>query len=236
MNLLAAGIRLDLRLQWRHGFYYAAAFSVLLWEAVVILLPETLLAPAMPYLIFGDLAIIGFFFIVGAVFFERGERTLFANLTTPMRFGHYLGAKLVTLTGLSVVLSLFIVLSGVRFDFAVLPLLAATVMCALLFLLAGFISATPFTSISDWFIPSTVVIGVLNLPLLDYSGLWHYPVLYLLPTQGSLLMFGSAFDQMPLAAWQWWYAIGYQLIWIAALSWVAKRAFRRFIAGGEGAA
>ncbi|CAM3425161.1 fluoroquinolone transporter permease [Stackebrandtia soli] len=236
MNALIAAVRLDLLLQWRYGFFYAAIFSVLLWEAAIVVLPDGLLGPAMPYLIFGDLAIVGFFFIVGAVFFERGERTLFANLVTPMRFGHYLGAKLATLTGLSIVLSLVIVLSGVGFDFSVPVLLGAVVMCALIFLLAGFISATPFTSISDWFIPSTVVIAVLNIPLIDYSGLWQHPLMYLVPTHGSLLMLGAAFDQVTLDPWQWWYAIGYQLASIAALSWVARRAFERFIVNREGTA
>ncbi|GAA4920075.1 fluoroquinolone transport system permease protein [Stackebrandtia albiflava] len=236
MNILTAGVRLDLRLQLRYGFYYAAAFSVLLWEVVVFLLPGGLRAPAMPYLIFGDLAIVGFFFIVGAVFFERGERTLYANLVTPMRFGHYLAAKLFTLTVLSVVLSLIIVVTGVGLDFALLPLLGAVVLCAVIFLLAGFISATPFTSISDWFIPSTVVIALLNIPLIDYSGLWQHPAMYLVPTHGSLLMLGASFGQLSLEPWQWWYAVGYQAAWIAGLCWFAKRAFVRFVIAREGAA
>ncbi|MFD0557065.1 fluoroquinolone transport system permease protein [Stackebrandtia endophytica] len=236
MTRLLAGIRLDIRLQWRYGFHYAALFSIILWEVPIFLLPDHLLPTSMPYLIFGDLALVGFFFIVGAVFFERGERTLFANLVTPMRFGDYLGAKLSTLTLLSLGLSLVIVISGVGFDVSMVPLLVSALLCSLLFLLAGFISAAPFQSVSDWFIPSTAVIALLNIPLLDYSGLWQHPIMYLIPTHGSLLMMGAAFGQLDPTGWQWEYAVGYQLLWVVLLIVIAKRAFTRFIIQREGSA
>ena len=236
MMRLLAGIRLDFRLQWRYGFHYAALFSIFLWEIPIILLPDHLLPTTMPYLIFGDLALVGFFFIVGAVFFERGERTLFANLVTPMRFRDYLGAKLSTLTLLSLGLSLIIAVSGVGLDVSLVPLVSSVLLCSMLFLLAGFISAAPFQSVSDWFIPSTMVIAVLNIPLLDYSGLWQHPIMYIVPTHGSLMMMGAAFGQLDLSGWQWVYAIGYQLLWVVLLAGLAKRVFTRFIIQREGSA
>ncbi|MGH8791948.1 MAG: fluoroquinolone transporter permease, partial [Stackebrandtia sp.] len=185
-------------------------------------------------LIFGDLAIVGFFFIVGGVFFERGERTLFATLTTPLRFDAYLASKLATLTLLSVVMTMIIVFSGVGLDFHPAPLLAGVVLCTLTFLLAGFISATPFASISEWVIPSTAVIGALNVSLVHYSGLWEHPVLYAVPTLGSILLFGAAFDRVALETWQVVYALVYQAAWIAVLWAGARKAFRRYLIQSEG--
>lgn len=230
----AAAFRLDVRLQWRYGFVYAAAFSAVLWDAIVIILPEPLRGPAMPYLIFGDLTIVGFFFLAGAVFFERGERTLDAVVTTPMRFGDYLAAKLTTLSLLSLILTVVIAVSGVGLDVDPVTLVLGTVLCSLLFLLASFISSTPFTSISDWIIPSTAVIGVLSLPMAFYSGLWQHPVLYAVPTLGGMLLLGESFGQLRFGLWDYVYSIGYSLLWIALLTLWARRAFYRDIVRRQG--
>ncbi|MGH3979004.1 MAG: fluoroquinolone transporter permease [Pseudonocardiaceae bacterium] len=227
-------LKLDVRLQWRYGFYYAAAFSIIVWEVLVLLVPDQLRHTAMPYIVFGDSVIIGYFFIAGAVFFEKGERTLFALLTTPVRFGHYLAGKLGTLGLLSLVAAFLVVGAGVGLDFGVLALMVAVVLCTQLFLLAAFITAAPFPSITDWLIPSTAVIAALSVPLLYYSGLWEHPVLYAIPTQGSLLLLGSAFDQVSLPAWQVGYSVGYQLLWIAGLILLARRVFDRYVIAREG--
>lgn len=234
MKRLVSAVRLDLRLQLRYGFYYAAAFSALVWIGVLLWIPERFIDAAEPYVLFGDLAIVGFFFVAGAVFFEKGERTLFALLATPLRFGEYLASKLATLTALAVAVSLVVVVAthGLRFGWVLVVL--GVVLCSLVMLLAGFVSATPFSSLSEWLIPSTAVIAVLNLPLIHYSGLWESPIFYLIPTQGSLLLFGAAFGQVSLEAWQLLYAVLYQVLWVAVLGILARRAFYRYVVAGEG--
>ena len=233
---LRSVVKLDLRLQWRYGFFYATAFSIVLWEVVVALIPEQLKLTAMPYVIFGDSVLIGFFFIAGAVFFEKGERTLFALLSTPVRFRHYLTGKLATLSLLSLVAAGVVSATGAGTKVDPVTLLVAVVLCTLLFLLAGLITAAPFPSMTDWLIPSTLVIAVLNVPLLSYAGVWEHPAFYLLPTHGSLLLLGSAFGQLDLAGWQVVYALGYQLLWIAGLCLVARKVFDRYVVAKEGSA
>ncbi|HSK91378.1 MAG TPA: hypothetical protein VK875_08700 [Euzebyales bacterium] len=231
---LRAAVRLDLRLQRRYGFYHAAAFSAVLWMAVLFVLPDSVLGVAMPYVIFGDLAIVGFFFIAGAVFFEKGERTVFALLITPLRFGDYLAAKLITLTALSVAVSVVVTLVDYGTGFNGPALLIAVVLISLLLLLSGLISATPFPSISEWLLPSTGVIAVLSLPLIHYSGLWPHPVFYAIPTQGPMQLLGWAFGQIPMTTWQVVYAVAYPVVWIAVLSLAAPRMFDRYVVAREG--
>ena len=48
-------------------------------------------------------------------------------------------------------------------------------------------------------------------PVLHYSGVWPNPVMYLIPTQGPMLLFGAAFDQVTLAPWQVLYAVVYPI-------------------------
>jgi fluoroquinolone transport system permease protein len=231
---LKQAFALDLRLQVKYGFVYAAVFSALVWEIFLYLVPTDLHPVALPYLVFGDLALVGFFFIAAAVYFERGERTLFALLVTPMRFRDYYTAKLAVLTLLSLLLSLVIAISGVGLDFAPVTFIAGVVLCTVLFLMCSFVSATPFDNISEWIMPSTVVLALLSAPLLNYSGLWDNYLTYLIPTQGPLMLLGSAFDQIALQPWQLAYCLIYPLMSIGALGVLSRRMFDRHLVASQG--
>ncbi|MQA97313.1 MAG: fluoroquinolone transporter permease [Streptosporangiales bacterium] len=234
MTPLSAAVRMDFRLQRRYGFYYAAAFSAVLWIAVLVLMPEGLLNVGMPYVIFGDLGIVGFFFIVGALFFEKGERTVFALLTTPLRFRDYLAAKLTTLTVLALAVSLAVTVATYGVDVQPVAFVLGVVLTSLVMMLVAFVTAAPYPSISEWLMPSLVPLLVVNVPLLDYSGLWPQPLLQLLPTEGGLLLLGVAFRQVTLDGWEMAAAIGYPLLWIAGLSVLARYVFYRYVVTREG--
>ncbi|MCP2261292.1 hypothetical protein LX15_005013 [Streptoalloteichus tenebrarius] len=135
------------------------------------------------------------------MFFEKGERTLFALVATPPRFAEYRTSKIVTLTGLTLVATLVVVVPHHGLGARPLSLLLGVVLTAGVMSLLGFVTAAPFPSISDWLIPSTVVIGVMNLPLLDHSGLWRSPLCLVIPTKGSMVLLGAAFDT---ASATWW--------------------------------
>jgi fluoroquinolone transport system permease protein len=232
-SVLAAAVRMDFHLQRRYGFWYATAFVVLLWIGVLQLVPDAMLGPAMPYLLMADLAFM-MFFIAGAVFFEKGERTVFALLTTPLRFRHYLTAKLLTMSTLALVTCVVIVLADYGPGVAPIPFLAGVVLMTLLMLLAGFVTALLFPSISEWILPSTLVLAVANTPIIGYSGLYPHPAFALVPTDGPLLLLGAAFHQVDPSIGQWAYAIGYPVLWIAGLCLLAKRVFHRHVLTSEG--
>lgn len=227
-------LRLELRLQRRYGFLYAAAFSAALWLIVLFPIPDAYRDVAAPLVLFGDLVIVAFFFIAASLFFEKNERTLFAVVVSPLRFGTYLSAKLTTLTLLTVALSFAIIVPVHGFAFSVVPMVTGVAVTAVLLLLLSFVTAVPYTSITDWALPSTFWLALVNVPLLYYAGLWEHPVVYLIPTQGSLILLGSAFGQLDPAPWEYAYAVGYQLVWIAVLVLLARRLFDRYIVAGEG--
>ncbi|MBB6380550.1 fluoroquinolone transport system permease protein [Pseudonocardia eucalypti] len=231
---MRAGLLLDLRLQRRHGFYYAAAFTAALWVVVLYLLPDPLIAPGMPYVIFGDLGIVGFFFIVGAMFLEQGERTLFALLPTPMRFGTYLAAKLTSLTGLALAASLMVTLARYGLGFEPVSFALGVVYTSVLMMLISFCTAALYPSISEWLMPSLIPLVIVNLPLLDYSGLWPGLWLYVIPTEAPLLLLGASFHQLELAGWRLAYALGYPILCSALLAALARRMFYRYIVAREG--
>jgi fluoroquinolone transport system permease protein len=190
---------------------------------------------AEPYILLGDIAIIGFFFIGGSVFFEKQERTLGAVISTPLRFWEYLAAKLTALLAISVFVAVVVVTIAHGVAYRPVPLLLGVVLGTLLMLLVGFITSLPFTSVSDWFLMATFPLTVmLAFPVLQYSGVWPSPLLYVIPTQGPLLLLGAAFDQVVLTPWLLGYALAYPVVSLAGLCWVAKTLFVRYVIAKSG--
>jgi fluoroquinolone transport system permease protein len=234
MTRLASALRLELTLQVRQRFLHAAIFSGLIWLAVLLPMSRSLRGVAEPYILLGDISIIGFFFVAGTVFFEKQQRTLGAVISTPLRFAEYLTAKLTVLLMISLFVAVVVatITRGSGYDLAEMVL--GVVFGTVLMLLVGFIASLPFGSISDWFLAATIPLAVMNLPVLYYSGVWPNPVLYLLPTQGPLLLLGAAFDQVALAPGQVGYALVYPAACVAGLSWAAKAMFGRYVIAKSG--
>ncbi|MGD9618856.1 MAG: fluoroquinolone transporter permease [Mycolicibacterium sp.] len=235
MSRWTSALRLEATLQWRQRFIHAGVISGLLWLAVLLPMPQHLRDIVEPYVLIGDITIIGFFFIGGSVFFEKQERTLGAVVCSPLRFGEYLSVKLTVLLAISLLVAVVVVTATNGTDFHPAPLVAGVVLGTLVMLLAGFASSLPFSSVSDWFLSTTVPLAVLSLPALYLMGIWVSPVLYLIPTLGPLLLFGAVFDQVSLNGWQIGYALGYPLLCAAVLYRVSAVLFERHVIARSGA-
>lgn len=186
MTRLVPALRLELTLQVRQKFLHAAVFSGLIWLAVLLPMPVSLRPVAEPYVLVGDIAIIGFFFVGGTVFFEKQERTIGAIVSTPLRFWEYLAAKLTVLLAISLFVAVVVATIVHGLGYHLLPLVAGIVLGTLLMLLVGFSSSLPFASVTDWFLAAVIPLAImLAPPVVHYSGLWPNPVLYLIPTQGA---------------------------------------------------
>ncbi len=234
MTRLASALRLELALLVRQRFLHAAVFSGLIWLAVLLPMPDRLRPVAEPYVLSGDVTIIGFFFVAGTVFFEKQERTLSAVIASPLRFGEYLAAKLAVLVMLSLGVAITVATVAHGSSYHLVPMVLGVVLGTLLMLLVGFISALPFASISDWFLTATIPLALMNLPIVYYSGLWPNPVLYLMPSQGPLLLLGAAFDRLSLAPWQIGYAVAYPSVCVAGLYRAADAMFARCVIAKAG--
>jgi fluoroquinolone transport system permease protein len=230
MTRLVTALRLEVTLQVRQKFLHAAVFSGLIWLAVLLPMSPRLRQIAEPYVLLGDVAIIGFFFIGASVFFEKQERTLGAVISTPLRFWEYLTAKVVILCVISVVVALAVVSVAHGVAYRLVPLMIGVVLGTVLMLLIGFITSLPFASVSDWFMSATIPLSAMSgLPVLHFAGVWSSPLPYLVPTQGPLLLLGEAFGQVSLAPWQVIYAVAYPIPCVAGLSWVAGVSFDRYV-------
>ncbi len=141
---------------------------------------------------------------------EAGANAGCGHLAHRFGSGSTLAAKLTLLVLISLFVALVVPTIAHGFAYHLAPLVAGVVLGTLLMLLVGFASSLPFASISDWFLAATIPLAVLTVPpVLHYSGVWPNPMLYVVPTQGPMLLLGAAFDQVTLAPWQVVYAVVY---------------------------
>jgi fluoroquinolone transport system permease protein len=226
-----SALRMETTVLIRQHFAAAAMISGLLWLAALLPMPRHVRPIVEPYILMGDIAIIGFFFVGAAVFYEKQERTIGAVICSPLRFHEYLIAKVAVLVGISLLVAGVVVVAASGTGVHPAPLVAGVLLGTVVMLLVGFTTSLPFDSVSDWFLATTVPLAALSLPILRLSEVWPHPVLYLIPTQGPLLLLGAAFEQTRLAPWQVAYAVTYPVLCSAILYNVAHRLFRRFVAG-----
>jgi fluoroquinolone transport system permease protein len=232
MKRLLSTARWDFRLQYRNGFYYAAAFVVAINVIVINQLPGASVNLVLPVILLENILINAFYFVGGLVLLEKGEGTLEVQIVTPLRTGEYLISKSLTLTALSIVESLLIVGLTVGLDFRPSPLLIGIVTLATFFTLIGFLAVARYDSINEYLFPSFLFTAALSLPLVAYFGGWESWALYLHPIQAPLVLLEASF--FPVETWEWVYGILYMALWIALAYRWSLRAFYRFVIVKEG--
>jgi fluoroquinolone transport system permease protein len=229
---LLSSIFLDIRLQARNGFYYAAAFVAAFWTLALSRIPPDSLILWMPLFILSNILINTFYFMAGLVLLEKAEGTLMAQSVTPLRPWEYLVSKLVTLTFLSLCESFVIVVLGYGAVFEPLPFLLGVLFSAVLFSLAGFLVVVRYDSINEFLFPSFLFTLLFVPPFLSYFGLMGDAWMYLHPLQGPLLLTQAAFKQAGIG--QAFYAVSYSMLWIVAAMFFSRRVFERFVIAVEG--
>lgn len=227
MMRLKTAVRWEMRLQFRNGFYYAAAFIAVMMTIVLWQLPRAELPTILPVFVLGNMTVGTFYFMAGLVLLEKGDGVLEGLVVTPLRESEYLAAKVASLTLLTLVENMLIVTAVYGFNYNLVLLVAGLGLMAGFNVLFGFIAVARYDSINRFLLPSVLMTMILTIPLLDYLGLWTSPLIYLHPGQAMLLLLKGAFQ--PIAAWQTMYAILYGALWLGLLFKASLRIFYRFI-------
>jgi hypothetical protein len=225
---------LDLRLQARHKlFAVGIVVAVSAGIAARALLAVAAVSVLLPGIWLGAVGSTTFMFVAGMVLLEKGERTLDALIVTPLDVGTYLASKVLTLTGFALVESLIVLvlghgIRGVSFG----PLVLGITFLGAMYTLAGIAQVVTHSSVTDFLVPGAFVsLTLLQLPFLDAFGVWSHPLLYLVPTQATVVLMKGAFTDLSL--WQWGYGVGYSSVSIGAAAWLAHRRFERHIVTGS---
>lgn len=229
---LLATVWLDIRLQWRNGFYAASLFVLAVLALIFSQVGALDLAWLLPAVVVSNLPINTFYFVGAMVLLEKGEGTLAAQVVSPLRAGEYLASKLLTLAGLSLVEALLVVVIVSGHSFRGLEFALGVVLAALLFTLAGFVLVVRYDTINAYLFPSVIYLLVLMLPLLETFGLMTSPWFYLHPLQAPLALLKVSFGRGE--PWQVLYGGLYGGAWVMGLAWLARRSFAQFITRSTG--
>ena len=230
MQSLAQAVRVlqwDFRIQYRHYFWTIALVVSAMWSGVLFALPEDIISTWLPIVIFGDLSTIGVLFIAGILYLERRQGTIYATAVMPTSAGTWLTTKLLSLSLLCLACASIIVLFTSN-SANWLRLIPVVTLTAALFTSVGFLLAIQFDKLLNYFFAMALVFIPLNLPALDYLGIFSNDAMWLIPSEAVIWALAGSFQDMATATF-----IGCLMLllaWIAVTHWLGIRAFRRFIA------
>jgi fluoroquinolone transport system permease protein len=231
VNLISLSLY-NVKLQFRHGFYYAYLFVCIVYIILLRLIGPEMRELLTPVLIFSDPSMLGIFFVGGIVFLERDDNTLQSLFVTPLRAGDYCIIKAISLGFLALLAGLVLAFAGKGgLAFGWLSLIAGTVFTSFLFTFAGLGFSVRTDSVIDYIMTVLPVVITAALPFLRYFGLVDSSLFYLLPTQASLTLLRNGFSPGTVPVWELFMSAGILIAWnIAAWRWAGYR-FRRHLAG-----
>jgi fluoroquinolone transport system permease protein len=171
--------RLDVALQHRNGIYYAYAFVVAFYAAIIHFAGPALPAAAVGFIIWSDPAVLGFFFLGALMMLEKAEGARAALGVSPASPLDYILAKTVTLTALAVVaVAITGAVSPRQVDWPVL--IASTVLVSVQFIWLGIPVALLFRTVSEYLIGAAGLLTPVILPGLlafyDPMPWWAVPI------------------------------------------------------------
>lgn len=166
-------------------------------------------------LIFSDPSMMGFIFIGVMVLFEKQAGTSSALVVTPLRPWQYLLSKSVSLTIPALIVSITMTYAS-RESANLLLVIVAVFLTSVLFLLLGFIGAQRVRTFNQYILIIPMFIAPFCIPIIDYFGLWESPLMWIIPTQSSLILLKAAFVEV--AVWKQLLSVFILLLSIA-LAW-----------------
>ncbi len=231
MNLVTLSLY-NVKLQFRHGFYYAYLFVCVVYVITLRLVDTGIREVLTPVLIFSDPSMLGIFFIGGIVLLERDDNTLESLFVTPMKSADYCIAKAVSLAVLALSSSLVLAVAGTGgFAFNWPSLIAGTVLTSSLFTFLGLSVSVRANSVIDYVLTVIPVVIVAVVPLLRHFGVSDSYLFYLIPTQASLTLIAYGLTPGSSPLWELLLSGGILIVWnIATWRWAGNR-FRKHLAG-----
>jgi len=175
LRILSA-ISHDIKLQFKHGFYYAYLLISAVYIAVLQFLPADYREAANIALTFSDPSFLGFFFIGGLVLLEKGQNIHDSLFVTPLSASEYILSKTASLSVLSLGSSIFIHSSVFGYG-TNSGLFACGVLCtSFFFTMIGLGLAVRCETLNGFFFLSSLSTFVFVLPLFETAGIWSSPL------------------------------------------------------------
>jgi fluoroquinolone transport system permease protein len=220
----------------KYGLYTAGAVLTLVWVGILSLFSGEAIRLAVPIVLLSDISTMGLLFIGSIIFFERGQGSIAAVITTPLKTKEYIVSKIVSLTLFITMYSLLLTLLTSWFKgqtLNMLMLFIASVLIAVEYTLIGFYLSTFFKKFTDFLLPMGLVFAIMNLPIFT---MFNIPALeafdklfYIIPSTGFVKLLLGLYT--PLSGLDVMYALLYNGIVIVVLFKLCIKNFNTKIIG-----
>lgn len=239
MKRLILEIKNNIIVQFRNGLYYVGlgvgAITAIIISQLVGMNAMSLAMAGIMILVVGASTVL---YVAAMILFEQDEGTIYATLVSPLTHGEYLAAKIISLSilasieamvmfygalaimyfqGVSIILPNFLILAISLFSICII------------FVLMGIILVVRYKNITDFFMPMAGLMVVLSAPIVYFIGLSDSWLWLIFPISSPTMLMLGAFDG--LQNWQYIYGIGYGILMIIGMSFWARKAFAKHIAG-----
>lgn len=231
MNRVLAATRTDIALQARNQLYgISILFAAVMVGALIWLSSPTSLHRTVPMAVLFVVGGSTLLYIVAMVLLERDDGTLEAVSVSPLRPSEYLAAKVASLTALAVFEG--VVLAGgaiVWLDYtalagATVPMVLLGLVClGVMHTLIGVIIVVRYSRIMEALMPMGLIALLLQIPALYFVGALPSEVALLIPSAPPAMFLRGAF--VPLAPWEWAYAVVGTAVALTLSAVWAHRAF-----------
>lgn len=214
MNKLLSTIIWDIKFQINNKLYAVGIVLTIMWIGVISLFPAEYMKYVIPIAMLSDLATMGLLFMGAIVYFERGQGSVYAIVTTPLKTTEYILSKVISLCLYVLIVSTVVIVSvtvikglSVNYMFMLLALLVTAVP----YILAGFLLSSFFKTFTDFLFPMGLFFAFFNVPLL-----WMFDIkviqsighlIYIIPSHGLVILLQSMFIPKP------WYDIVYAVVY-----------------------
>ena len=224
-------IKWDLTIFARYNIVTVSLFIAIFYIAIMKVTGVGRFEDILIFLIFSDPTVLGFIFIGAIVLFEQDQMILQALVVTPQTKGSYLWSKTIALTLLALPTSLAIAIAGESSELNYLFLITGLVLTSVLFSMIGFIAVVRVKSFNQYIFVIPIFLAPTCLPLLNFLHITDSYLLYLIPTQGSLILLTGTFRYVsPIETL---YAVTYLLISCFVAYKIALREFDKYLTGNS---
>jgi fluoroquinolone transport system permease protein len=229
----------DVRIQAKYGLYIAGFVMTCMWFAVLLFFEGEALTYAVPIVLLTDVGTMGLMFVGAMLYFEKGQGSINAVVTTPLKVKEYILSKVISLTLFVVLYATLLVaaisqVKGLHIHWFYLML--SIILLSVLYTLGGILLSTLFKTFTDFVFPMGLVLGLFNIPLFSMIGNTFVtqigPIFYLFPTYGSVLLLRGVYT--PPTGFEVLYSVLYISLWCWVLFKLCIKQFNVKIIGRTG--
>ncbi len=163
-------LKWDFKFQYKYGIINVAIILLLMYLALIYFTPKSLAPMILPISFITDFGVTSFIFVSAMIFFEKGEGTIYAIVTSPIKVSEYIKSKIISLSFTIMFLGFALAIGGAYFKDIetnyIYVFLGAILTCSF-FILLGIISSTYFKSFTDVLLPMSLLLFILFIPFLN---------------------------------------------------------------------